>query len=67
MEKLNLEIKDMAKKINVRGGASTTRVTQDYFRKLTKEQVVNLYKTYKPDFELFDYSIEPYLSLSKED
>lgn len=55
----------MEKKHNVRGGKPTAEITQEYFQKLSKEQVVSLYRTYQPDFELFDYSIEPYLSLSK--
>ena len=33
-----------------------------YFSKLTKNQIRQLYQIYKLDFEMFDYSIEPYLT-----
>lgn len=65
VKKLSLQLKHMEKKLNVRKGKPTAQITQNYFRMLTKEQVVGLYRAYQPDFELFDYSIEPYLSWSK--
>ena len=37
-----------------------------YFSKLTKNQVRLLYQIYKLDFEMFDYSIEPYLTYAEE-
>ncbi|CAH1404536.1 unnamed protein product [Nezara viridula] len=40
-------------------------VAMDYFSQLTKEQVNNLYQKYKLDFEMFDYSIQPYLDYAK--
>ena len=36
-----------------------------YFSKLTKNQIRQLYQIYKLDFELFDYSIEPYLTIAE--
>ena len=36
-----------------------------YFSKLTKNQIRQLYQIYKLDFEMFDYSIEPYLSYAE--
>ena len=46
-------------------GKSLNR-TQYYFSKLNKKQLLELYHKYKQDFELFDYSIEPYLSYTKD-
>ena len=36
------------------------------FATLTKNQIMNLHFKYRHDFELFDYSIEPYLTYAKE-
>jgi hypothetical protein len=36
-----------------------------YFGQLTKEQLTDLHFKFRIDFELFDYSIEPYLSYAK--
>ena len=46
-------------------GKSLNR-TQYYFSKLNKKQILELYYKYKQDFELFDYSIEPYLTYATE-
>jgi len=38
-------------------------VTLDYIKQLSLTQVERLYEIYKPDFEMFDYKIDPYLRL----
>lgn len=38
-------------------------VTSEYIKQLSLTQLRRLYEIYKPDFEMFDYSIEPYLRL----
>ena len=37
-----------------------------FFATLTKTQIMNLHFKYRHDFELFDYSIEPYLTYATE-
>ena len=37
-----------------------------HFRTVTKEQLQELHFKFRVDFQLFDYSIEPYLSYAKE-
>ena len=41
--------------------------SQSYFGTLTKKQIIDLHFKYRQDFELFDYSIEPYLSFAKDE
>nr|XP_024215997.1 carbohydrate sulfotransferase 11-like [Halyomorpha halys] len=43
----------------------SSTVARDYFSQLTKDQVNNLYQKYRLDFEMFDYSIQPYLDYAK--
>ena len=38
--------------------------TITYFQQLTNNQIRSLYQFYKPDFELFDYKANEYLSLN---
>ena len=40
---------------------------EKYFGTLTKSQLMELWFKYRIDFELFDYSIEPYLSYAKSE
>ena len=48
------------------GTVGTSKNAQIYFAKLTKSQVQELHFKYRVDFEMFDYSIEPYLSYAKD-
>ena len=57
---------EMYTKLNVREGKPTKEVSIEWFKNLTKSEVVSLYELYKPDFELFDYDIEPYYSIAKD-
>lgn len=58
---------DMDKKANVREGEPTSTLAKEWFKNVTRTQVMELYKWYQPDFELFGYDIEPYYSLAKID
>ena len=60
-----MPITDLSLKRFVRKGDPTDKVTKEWFKNLNRSQVLGLYKAYQPDFELFDYSIEPYLSLAQ--
>ena len=51
--------------LNLTSGHKSTRA-KDFFSKLTKQQVKELYFKFRIDFELFDYSIEPYLYYAKD-
>ena len=42
---------------------SSTELEDKYFSELTSEQMIQLYQTYKYDFELFQYDIERFLKL----
>ena len=39
-------------------------VSLEYFKQLTRSQVMELYDIFRPDFEMFDYDVTPYLELS---
>lgn len=66
VKKLKLKFKNLDQRNNVRKGKATANVTKQSFQSLTKSQIYNLFKVFQPDFELFDYSIEPYFSMGKE-
>ena len=38
------------------------RRTRKYFSELSREQIEKLFEFYKVDFEMFDYSVEQFLS-----
>ena len=40
--------------------------SKDFFSTLTKNQILDLHFKYRHDFEMFDYSIEPYLTYARE-
>lgn len=67
VKRLNLKFKNMDQRNNVRRGKPTADVTEKSFQNLTKTQIFSLFKLFQPDFELFDYSIEPYFSRGRED
>ena len=39
---------------------SVTEVSQKYFKEITRENILKLYKIYQIDFEMFQYSSEEY-------
>lgn len=39
----------------------TAKITAKYFSQLSKQQIKDLYKMYRMDFELFGYDIKDYL------
>ena len=39
-------------------------VSLEYFKQLSRSQVIELYDMFRPDFEMFDYDVTPYLDLS---
>ena len=43
-------------------GKKSSRTSREFYSKLDKEQVLGLSEKYRLDLEMFDYSIEPYLS-----
>ncbi len=43
----------------------TSNRAQKYFSQLTKSQVQDLWFKLRIDFEMFDYSIDPYLSYAQ--
>lgn len=47
-----------------RGGSTNFYRTCEYFKTLSRETIINLYKKYKIDFEMFNYKIEKYLECS---
>jgi len=47
---------------NRRSNKSSSTLAQDYFRKLDKQTTIKLYNIYKIDFEMFGYSLHPYLN-----
>ena len=42
---------------------SSSQIALDYFSQLDKHSVKQLYKIYKIDFEMFEYSVQPYFDL----
>ena len=67
VQKLGLPIDDLSLKANVRHGEPTDEVAAVWFKQLSKSQVRALFKMYEPDFELFGYNIEPFLSLARNE
>ena len=65
MQKLGLSIENNDLKVNEGLENSTQEVAQKWFQNLNRRQVWRLFKLYQPDFELFDYYLEPYYSLAK--
>ena len=54
-------------KVHTKMGRNETGggLAREYFGQLTTGLVDRLYETYRLDFELFDYNIEPYRSYAK--
>ena len=46
-------------------GKKSSQTSREFYSKLQKEQVVGLGEKYRLDLEMFDYSIEPYLSWAR--
>lgn len=44
----------------------SSEVASNYYSQLTKEQVRLLYNKFRLDFEMFGYSMEPYVTYAKE-
>lgn len=47
-------------------GVKTSDTVRKYFATITKKDLMDLYDKYKLDFELFDYSMDEYLSYVRE-
>ena len=43
------------------GGGSTSELARKYFKELSADVIMELYNLYQIDFELFGYSVEPFL------
>ena len=65
IQKLGLPIYNIELKANVRPGTPTQEVAKEWFKDLSRRQVLELFKLYQSDFKLFGYKLEPYLSLAK--
>ena len=50
----------------IKAGKNSQSKAKDYFSQLTKAQVLELYHKFRIDHEMFDYSIEPYLSYARD-
>ena len=46
---------------NENEGGSTNKLAEKYFGLLDKKVVMQLYELYRVDFELFGYSVDPFL------
>lgn len=40
---------------------SSSDLATEYYKELTRHQIVQLYERYEPDFKLFQYDIKEYL------
>ncbi|XP_063597922.1 carbohydrate sulfotransferase 10-like [Penaeus indicus] len=47
-------------------GASSSQLAMQYYKELTRDQMLQLYKRYELDFKLFRYHIQDYLSVAKD-
>ncbi|XP_069702655.1 carbohydrate sulfotransferase 11-like [Periplaneta americana] len=47
------------------GGPTDFNVSCHYFQQLLREQVEALYSIYRKDFEMFQYSVEPYINCAR--
>ncbi|XP_045616502.2 uncharacterized protein [Procambarus clarkii] len=61
IEKNHLEKKIKPSWKHLTKGKKTSETVQKYFATITKTELTKLYEKYKPDFELFDYSVDEYL------
>lgn len=46
------------------GHTSDPNILKRYFSTVTKEMLIRLYERYQPDFDLYDYDLNNYLSLA---
>lgn len=65
IEKRKLEKKIKVSWKHLTKGKKTSDTVKKYFATITKDQLLKLYQKYKVDFELFNYSIDDYLSYVK--
>ena len=45
---------------------TTSKIESDYYSQITKSQLLALYAVYQMDFELFNYSVDPYDTYVKQ-
>ena len=62
LRKTDLGFKDISRK-HVTLTGPTGDVARKYFSTLSRDLLLRLYETYRIDFEMFEYSIQPYLQL----
>jgi hypothetical protein len=62
---LGLKVRTLNTFAKVHMGKPTHSAALDMFRTLTRTQVQALYEMYKPDFELFGYEPDVYLSYAR--
>lgn len=60
------EIKNVHEWRNLSAKVSSAVVISNYYKTLTKRQVLLLYERYKLDFDLFGYSPDEHLNLAKQ-
>lgn len=44
----------------------SSNISKDYYSQITKTQINKLYEKFKLDFEMFNYSVNPYLQYARE-
>lgn len=48
-------------------GSSSANLAKEYYKDVTRRQMLELYRRYQPDFELFEYDIDDFLAIAKEE
>ena len=59
--KIGMPIEKSSMMSNHRKGGHSSQFTDDFYRKVSRRQIVKLYHYYKDDFLLFDYNLDGYL------
>ncbi|XP_063597684.1 carbohydrate sulfotransferase 10-like [Penaeus indicus] len=60
------ELKNVASWVHLKGSSSED-LAKEYYKDVTRRQMMELYQRYQPDFKLFQYDIDDFLAIAKEE